>query len=221
VEGQDELLAGLTSKQAKAILRHGRPIKLGPGDFLFRQDDRATTFFQTISGRLRLCQATAEGHQVLLRLIGPGQIFGLRSLNGGGPYYFSAQAIQASETIAWKGDSILKLLEDIPQLASNLLAVMLNRSDEYQVRLLDLMTLPIEKRLARMVLQLADEFGSKLGNAMVIDGGFTLKDLAEMTGTTLFTASRVTSNWERTRIVKKERGALTVRNLPRLNSIAE
>jgi CRP-like cAMP-binding protein len=84
-----------------------------------------------------------------------------------------------------------------------------------------MITLPIEKRLARTVLQLADEFGQKSGNATVIDGGFTLKDLAEITGTTLFTASRVTSNWERTRIVKKERGALTLRNVPRLNAIAE
>ncbi|HXN22195.1 MAG TPA: Crp/Fnr family transcriptional regulator [Candidatus Dormibacteraeota bacterium] len=217
----DQLLAGLTSEQSKAILKHGRPIKLGRGDVLFRQDDRATTFFQLVSGRMRLCQATAGGNQVLLRLIGNGHVFGLRSLNGGGPYHFSAQAIRPSEAIAWKSDFISGLLEDIPQLVSNLFSVMLDRADEYQVRLRDLITLPIEKRLARTVLQLADEFGQRSGNATVIDGGFTLKDLAEITGTTLFTASRVTSNWERTRIVKKERGALTLRNLPRLQAIAE
>jgi CRP-like cAMP-binding protein len=220
-EGHDELLSGLTSEQAKAILRQGRRITIERGTFLFRQDDRATTFFQLISGRLRLCQGSAQGNQVLLRWIGNGQVFGLRSLNGGGPYHFSAQAIQPSEAIAWKSDSIAGLLEDIPRLVSNLFSVMLDRSDEYQVRLRDMITLPIEKRLARTVLQLADEFGQKSGNATVIDGGFTLKDLAEITGTTLFTASRVTSNWERTRIVKKERGALTLRNVPRLNAIAE
>lgn len=112
-------------------------------------------------------------------------------------------------------------MEDIPQLVANLFSVMLDRADEYQVRLRELMTLPIEKRLARTILQLADEFGEKRGNATTINGGFTLKDLAEITGTTLFTASRVTSNWERTRIVKKARGAFTVRNMPRLNAIAE
>lgn len=220
-QARDELLSGVKSELAKGILKESRTIKLPRGSFLFRQDDRATTLFQLISGRLRLCQGSAGKQQILLRLIGPGQIFGLRSLNGGGPYHFSAQAIQASEAIAWKGDAISAHLGNSPQLVENLFSVMLDRADEYQVRLRELVTLPIEKRLARTVLQLADEYGSKQGQGIVIDGGFTMKDLAEITGTTLFTASRVTSNWERTHIVKKERGAMTVRNLSRLNSIAQ
>jgi CRP-like cAMP-binding protein len=113
------------------------------------------------------------------------------------------------------------LMCDSPRLVANLLAVLLDRTDEFQVRLRDLMTVPIEKRLARAVLHLADEFGVKRGGSMVIDSGFTLKDLAELTGTTLFTASRVTSNWERAHIVTKERGALTLKNQSHLNSIAK
>lgn len=88
VDQNDQLLSGLTSEQAKAILKQGRPVKIARGDFLFRQDDRATTLYQVTKGRLRLCQATVEGHQVLLRLIGEGHVFGLRSLNGGGPIIF-------------------------------------------------------------------------------------------------------------------------------------
>lgn len=217
----DELFAGLTGEQTKAVLLQARPIQVRRGEFLFRQDDPAIAIFQLTRGRMKLCQASEEGHQVVLRLIGPGQLFGMRSLNGDGPYRFSAQALQASEALSWKKEAFADLTEDNPQLVNNLLSVLLDRSDEYQVRLRDLMNVSIEKRLARTLLQLADEFGAKSGAGTVVDGGFTLKDLAEMTGTTLFTASRVTSNWQRARILKKERGALILRNLSRLGSIAK
>lgn len=217
----DELLSGVDSERAKLVLSRAHTIKVARGEYLCRQDDTATTLFQLVRGRVKLCQLSNEGHQIVLRLIGPGQIFGLRSTNGGGPYHFSAQATQASEALSWKGQTFSPLSVEDPQLMHNLIAVLLDRRDEYQVRLRDAMNVPIEKRLARTLLQLANEFGAKSGKGMIIDGGFTLKDLAEMNGTTLFTASRVTSNWQRAHLIKKERGAIALRNLSRLSSIAK
>jgi len=91
---------------------------------------------------------------------------------------------------------------------------------EMQQRYRELATEKVEQRLARTLLRLTAQMGVKQA-----DGGieltFTRQDLAEMSGTTLFSASRVLSEWEKRGLVESGRERVVIRKPHELVKIAE
>jgi CRP-like cAMP-binding protein len=83
------------------------------------------------------------------------------------------------------------------------------------------MTERVERRVARALLKLADHAGRKAPGGVEIDFPLSRQDLAEMTGTTLFTVSRLLSGWDEKGLIKAERQRVTVLSAEALQTIAE
>jgi CRP/FNR family transcriptional regulator, nitrogen oxide reductase regulator len=92
---------------------------------------------------------------------------------------------------------------------------------EFQNRYRELATERVERRLARTVLRLASQVGRKTDEGVLLDLPLTRQDLAEMSGTTLFTVSRILSQWEDQELVRAGRERLVIRFPHGLVSIAE
>jgi len=90
---------------------------------------------------------------------------------------------------------------------------------EMQERYRELATEKVERRIARVLLRLASQMGIK--NEGGIELSFTRQDLAEMSGTTLYTVSRTLSDWERQGLVEAGRERVLIRNPHGVVSIAE
>jgi CRP-like cAMP-binding protein len=90
---------------------------------------------------------------------------------------------------------------------------------EMQERYRELATEKVERRIARALLRLVAQMGVKMEKGIELT--FTRQDLAEMSGTTLYTVSRVLSEWERQGVVEAGRERVLIRNPHGLVSIAE
>jgi len=77
-------------------------------------------------------------------------------------------------------------------------------------RIVEMATQQVEQRIACAVLRLVNQAGIKVSDGIEINFPVTRQDLSEMTGTTLHTASRMLSAWEKQGIVKSERKKITV-----------
>lgn len=88
-----------------------------------------------------------------------------------------------------------------------------SRLRQAEGRILDLQTERVEQRIARTLLRLAGSGGLVLA--------LSRQDLADLSGTTLSTASRTLSSWHRRGIVVSEREQVTLRDISRLERIAE
>ena len=91
---------------------------------------------------------------------------------------------------------------------------------EMQARYRELATEKVERRIARTLLRLTAQMGVKLADGG-IELAFTRQDLAEMSGTTLFTISRVLSEWEKHGLVESGRERVVIRSPHGLVQIAE
>jgi CRP-like cAMP-binding protein len=87
------------------------------GGFFFHEGDRAEGFFVLTSGRVKMTQLTPEGHQVVLRLVGPGEPFGGVGAFGDPTYPVSAEAVQPSVALVWTSTVLRRLLETEPMVA--------------------------------------------------------------------------------------------------------
>jgi CRP-like cAMP-binding protein len=95
------------------------------------------------------------------------------------------------------------------------------RLEEAHTRIREMSTEEVEKRVAHAVLRLSKQAGKPVGTAIKIDFPISRQDIAEMTGTTLHTVSRILSAWEGKGIVEGGRQKLTVTDPQRLLRLAE
>jgi CRP-like cAMP-binding protein len=200
-------------------LAHTKPLEAG--QVYFSEGEEAATFFVLRSGRVKLTQLTPEGHQVALRLIGPGDAFGGVGAFGGTTYPVSAEAVEASVALAWTSETMRQLFESESTIALNALRVVSGRLNDLQRRYRQLMTERVERRVARALLRLVHDAGRRVDAGIEISFPVSRQDIAELTGTTLYTVSRLLSSWEEQGIVQSGRQHIVLLKAHALVAIAE
>lgn len=151
----------------------------------------------------------------------PGDAFGGVGAFGDPVYPVGAEAIEASAARAWTSAVMRQLLETQPGLAANALHFVAGRLHDLQRRYRQLTTERAERRVARAVLRLVHDAGRSVDAGIEIDFPLSRQDIAEMTGTTLFTVSRLLSAWEQDGIVRSGRQRIVLNKPQALVAIAE
>jgi CRP-like cAMP-binding protein len=215
------LFEGLSLDTLAQIVSWSYPKQANAGDFFFSEGDQADEFLVLTAGRVKLTQLTPDGQQIVLRLIGPGDAFGGVGAFGDPTYPISAEAVETASALAWNSATMRQLLETQNQMALNALRFVANRYHDLQRRYRQAMTERVERRVARALLRLVHEAGRRVDKGVEIDFPISRQDIAEMTGTTLFTVSRLLSAWEERGIVKSGRQQIVLTKPHALVAIAE
>lgn len=195
--------------------------QLPDGATAFMQGIEATEFFCLLSGRLKVIQTTPDGQQVVVRHVNPGDIFGIARAMRRPDYPASATAIVDSLALAWPSNQWEAFIARSPTLALNALQTVGQRLQDAHTRILELSTEEVERRVAHAVLRLVRQAGKKTEEGILIDFPVTRQDIAEMTGTTLHTVSRVMTAWEAKGLVQSSRKRVVVVDPHRLYLLAE
>ncbi len=215
------IFQGLSPESLRQVARAARIRKIANGSFLFHQEDPASALYVLTRGRVRLTQVTADGQQVILRYILPFEAFGVVAVLSVAGYPVAAEAVEDSTALAWEKAAFERLMEETPRLAINAMGILAGRVQEFQDRLRELATERVERRIARTLLRLVRQTGRQTPEGVLIDFPITRQDLAEMTGTTLFTVSRTLSGWEAQGIIQGGREHILIRDPHGLVAIAE
>lgn len=195
--------------------------RLRAHEFFFHQGEEANTFYMLVEGRARLLQLTPEGHQVIIRYVGPGDGVGIIVALSEIPYPLSCEAVTNCEVLAWDRDTTLRFMEQSPMLALNGLRMVAGRFRSLQQRYQELATERVERRVARTLLRLTRQAGKRVPEGVLLDLPLSRQDLGELTGTTLYTVSRILSRWEQEGLITTGRERVIVRKPHGLVAIAE
>lgn len=216
------LFEGLDGPEVADLLREGSTQRLGPGARLFTQGDPAAQLYVVVEGRLKLANVAADGEQVVLGIMGPGDLVGCVAVFRRIPYPATATAITHTTVLFWSAGRVFALFERMPRLATNALAVVSRRAEDFMQRMREVASEPVEQRLARTLLKLSRPDGREPARkGEPVEVALSRRDLAEMTGTTLFTVSRIVQVWEREGLVQGGRQRLLVLDFGRLARVAE
>lgn len=204
------------------ILQNGITRSIEADSFFFFQGDAAEYFYVLTSGQAKLMQSSPSGQQVNLRTIYPWQMFGaLGAIRANASYPASAQAQEDSTALAIKSEFMLNIMKTRPYLSTGLMNLMTTYIQEMQSRYRELATERVEQRVANALIRLAGQSGLKSSKEAGIELFFSRQDVAEMTGTTLYTISRLLSEWERQGLIKAGRERITILKPHDLVRIAE
>jgi len=215
------LFQAMPPPDSQAVLGAGVHRSLRKGQVLLRQGEPASAFFLMQRGYLKLTQLTPEGAEVIVRFVGPGDpVAGVAAL-GEAPYPVTATACDAVDVLAWSRGQLADLLARYPQLKTNILREMTAHMDDALTRLRELATLDVRQRLAHTLLRLTVKSGAAGVAGLSVPHTLTRQELAELTGTTLFTVSRILTEWEGAGLVHSTRGHVAVLDAGRLQDAAE
>lgn len=179
--------------------------------FFYHQGDPASAFYILIEGQAKLTEVTADGQQVLVRFVGPGEAMGIIAALSKTVYPLSAQAVDDCLALTWDGEILEQLMERYPRMAIDGLRLVSQRWHELEERFRELATERVERRLAQTMLRLVRQAGRKVETGILIDLPLSRQNLAEMTGTTLYTVSRILNQWEQQNLVELGRERVLVR----------
>jgi CRP-like cAMP-binding protein len=210
---------GLNSDACVAIATKTRARRFARGHALFLQGDSGQRLMLVASGYVKLTQVSPEGKEVLLWMCGPNHVLGIRSELTGNPYSCSAEAVKTCTVLVWEHDALAALALQYPRLLQNLNTILLSRIEELEERFRELATENVSRRLAFTLLRLSRHIGASGDSGIEIY--LSRQEIARMTGTTLFSVSRILSEWGRDHLVLPRRNSVIVPDLELIQRVAE
>jgi CRP/FNR family transcriptional regulator, nitrogen oxide reductase regulator len=171
------------------------------------------------SGCVKIIQVGTSGAEVILRLAGPRDVVGAV---GGGTrlsYCSTARALRSSTALVWDASVFESILHKYPILRRNTARILGQRLEEIEERFREVSTKKVAPRLSSEIARLLNQVGQSVNGAVELS--LSREELAQLTGTTLFTVSRLLSSWQQRGIVRTGREVLMVCKLQALVELAE
>jgi CRP-like cAMP-binding protein len=169
----------------------------------------ATHLFMLRSGRVRYYKITKSGDEIVLHMLGNGDVFGLGTLlKQPTSYMGSAEALSECDLLVWEHMSIRTQAAAHPQLAENALRIVLQYLRSYVDRHIGLVSTNAQHRLAITLLDLGHRTGRVLPNGVEIAA--TNEQLGSLADISRFTTSRLLKGWERSGAISKGREKVVI-----------
>lgn len=166
------------------------------GSMIILAEDVGDTLFIIRKGQIKISVFHADGREVIFSLLGPGKVFGELALLDGKPRSANAMALKDSELLTIRRSDFLQLIYENPQVATSLLAELASRLRRTDEKIEGLALLDVTSRISQTILQLAEDQGIESAEGVLIKNRPTHQQLANMSGTTRETVSRVISRLE-------------------------
>jgi CRP-like cAMP-binding protein len=180
----------------------------------------AERFFVVADGRVKLLHHSLTGRDILLDLLTPGEFFGAFSGQGDDAYPETAQAQSPCCILVIGRDTFQQIIKRHPTVALNVIDIMAKRLQTANERVHQLSALPVDGRIASILLMLGNKFGEKREVGWLLQVPLSRDDLAGMTGTTTESASRVMSQFQKDGLIRSGRGWVALTDREGLEAIA-
>ncbi|HHB91525.1 MAG TPA: Crp/Fnr family transcriptional regulator [Anaerolineae bacterium] len=190
--------------------------------YLFFQGDPPDALYIIWKGRVKLVRHTSQGRDVVVTVLGPGQLIGEMAIFDGRPYSMSAIALEDTAVVTISRHDLMAIIQRHPAVSFHVI-LELNRRLRLCTELVRSLAVDrVEQRIARALLRLMDLGGTPApeGEGIMIDIHLTRQDIAEMTGTTVETAIRVMSRFRKEGLIRNYKGRTILLDPERLEKIA-
>ncbi len=188
------------------------------GATLFEEGQPALFIHFLFVGKVKIVKAAPE-RDLILEILGPGEPVGAVAVFERRPFPASAIALEPSGTVSIPEREFFGLLDKRPDITRRLLAGLTMRLMALNRRLAD-MTGSIEYRAARLFETLAERVGKPRSDGIFVPLHLSRQEIADLLGTTIETAIRIMSRWQKDGVVETEKDGFLIRTMAVLREMA-
>lgn len=190
------LFEGLNDGELSALSQVALPRVFPKDRVVIMAEDEGDTLFLIHRGQVKVSIVSEDGREVILSILGEGDFFGEMSLLDGNPRSANVTTMSETELLMIRRPDFLRLIQKDPQIAIKLLSVLASRLRKTDRKIEGLALSDVTGRITQTLLQLAEEQGSPTPDGILVKNRPTHQELANMSGTTRETVSRVLKRLE-------------------------
>jgi CRP-like cAMP-binding protein len=206
-----DFLEGLAEGDVAVVLGAATPRRFDARSLITSEGHRADKLFLMIEGLARTFTTTREGEKVVFLWIHPAAISGGRALlSQPMDYLVSTESVTDSVALVWQRSAILPLTKRYPRLLENALLIASDYLESYRDLHVATNFDSASQRVARVLGNLAKGIGQRGFEGTVLN--ISNEELANEANVTIFTVSRLLSEWQRKDLLVKSRGSVVIRS---------
>jgi CRP/FNR family transcriptional regulator, nitrogen oxide reductase regulator len=212
------LFADVTPAEFEAIISQAREKRFSRRETLYSEGDPVRQVTMLISGFVKVTQMGVNGNEVILRLNGGGEIVGSYRVCVNCTHCSTAQAVQPCVALVWDAAVFERLQARIPAFRRNSVRALEERLQEMEQRFREVSTEKVGSRLSSELVRISDRLRRTDG---ILEITLSRAELAQLTGTTLFTVSRLLCQWQNQGIVRIRRESVLVQDFHALAQLSQ
>lgn len=174
--------ASLEDDEWAAFRACGAQRRLRRGAYLFTEGEASAHVAVILRGRVKVSSFTAEGKEIVLAVRGPGELLGELSALDGGLRSASVAALEPVEALIVPAERFMSFLEEHSRIAVLLIRGLVGRIREADRKRIEFGSFDTTGRVARRLVELAEEYGTTDEADLRIDVGLSQEELAGWTG---------------------------------------
>ena len=223
VPAPESFLGMLDPEDRAAVIRVGRPRRYRRGAPIVIQGDHSDTVFVVVAGRVKVTLVTADGREILLAVDGPGELLGeFEAVDpDSGPRTAANVALEPVECRAMTGQEFRDLLDTHPRIPLMLLRWTIRRLKWADRRRVDAASSDTSHRLARFLVELADNHAHADPSRVDIDIPLTQEELASLIAASRDTVVRAITLLRSRRLIATARRRITILDINALRQYAD
>ncbi|MCI0406310.1 MAG: Crp/Fnr family transcriptional regulator [candidate division Zixibacteria bacterium] len=217
------IFCGLAGEHLERLEHEKTVRRYERGETVFYEGAPVLAIYHVCAGLLKLYKTGRRREQLVIRLLGPGDVTGYRALLAGEPYAATAEAVEPSTVCAISKETFLGLLRESPERSLGLLSKMAREMRISEEQMVAMAQESVRQRTARLLLFL---HGGRVGKIEKYKPGEPVevpllhKEMAEMIGTTPETFSRTLHALARRGIIRLTRAKIFIENPAALETIS-
>ena len=204
------IFSDLSDSELKSIQDLCKTRKYPKNSMIILEEEMGDVVFIVMSGTVKITRVNDEGKEVILAMLGSGEVFGEMAILDGESRSANALSQENCEVVTINREDFLNLLKTNNKVSLNLMtefAIRLRKSDQ-QIEALSLDD--AEHRIGVSILNLAEELGVIRQGAVTVENLPYQQDIANMAGTSRETVSRVMKTFEDRGLITKTGHKLSI-----------
>lgn len=190
------------------------------GDVIFFQGNPVFGIHCINKGKIKVTRHCANGKETILRIAGPGDIVGHRSLFSGDRYAATGTVMEDTDVCFFDKTYFFRIVKQDPELAFTLLKKMSNDMGNAESRSVTFIQKSVEERLAEFLLTLGESYGVDENGHIRIDIRLSREEIASIIGTASETVIRSLSLLKAENVIDQQGKVLYIVNRERLTELA-
>lgn len=206
------VLCDLDSQSLNECNDHKTTNTYKKGQVVFYEGNEAFGLYCVFSGRVKLYKTGVDGRQQIVRIAGPGDLLGYRSLFAQEPYHATAETLEDATICCIDRNAFFPTLSKNPKLALNIIRKLAKELRAAEDLATSIAQRSVRERMAELLLMLKETYGKQTKKGFVIDLKLSREEVGEMIGITQETAIRLLSEFKKDGMIDVHEREITVLN---------